>query len=765
MQSLSETLQVSEILTRIAKYSESEVGRDKILSLKILPLDELKKEKAKLEEASNIVGKHSYFPLSPSKSAARIIEIARKSGLLSPLDLMSIYDDIVTSGELVKFYSAKVKEDEYPYISELISSFYDLSSLMKEIKRCISTSLTILSSASPDLKKIREDIKKKEASLEDKVRTISSKYTSYLSEENLTLRDGHYVLPVKTSYKNKVMGITYDVSQSGNTTFIEPVEIIELNNDLNQLRREEKDEERKILLNLTNLCLLNEEEILSNNEVIGEIDFLMSKVHYAEEISGKNIPLSEKKIISLSRARHPLIDPLKVVSNSFLLDKDNQIIIISGPNAGGKTVSLKTVGLLIYMNECALPIPIEDGELSYFNHIYLDIGDQQSLLDNLSTFSAHMSNISEILSKVNGSDLVLIDELGTGTDPDEGAALAVSITKYLLDKGVMGLISSHFSLLKEYAYKEEGLANGSMIFNEETLSPTYVFKEGIPGKSYAYDVASRYGINKEIIKEARGLSNDDTESNVILDELEKTLHENLLLEDSLKKKEEELARKEKQLSEESKRLDHRKAVLLEKVDKEKKEMIKESSDQIKEIMDSLNKPNVKLNDVIEAKGKLNALENEETIDEFDDIIATNDYVSVPSLSLSGRVIAIRGEKLTVLTSEGMTVNLERKKAKKIDTPKTISKSKVNVDASITASLPLELNLLGYHVDEAITALDKYLDEAVLHKVKSVRIIHGYGSGALRTAIWDHLKTKKGISYRYGNDYEGSMGATIITFDD
>ncbi len=765
MQSLSETLQVSEILSSVARYSESEVARERILSLSILPLETLKKEKAKLEEAARLVSKHSYFPLSPSKNAVNIIDIAHKSGLLSPLDLMNIYDDILTSEELVKFYNAKVKAEDYPLISELISSFYDLTSLMKEIKRCISSSLNILSSASPELKRIREEIKKKEASLEDKVRTISSKYSALLSDENITLRDGHYVLPVKSANKNKISGIVYDVSQSGNTTFIEPIEIVELNNDLNQLRREEKDEERKILLNLTNLCLLNEEEIISNNEVIGEIDFLMSKVHYAEEISGVLLPISEKKIISLKGARHPLIDPLKVVPNTFLLDKDNQIIIISGPNAGGKTVSLKTVGLLIYMNECALPLPIESGELSYFNHIYLDIGDQQSLLDNLSTFSAHISNISEILSVVTDNDLVLIDELGTGTDPDEGAALAVSITKYLLDKKVMGLISSHFSLLKEYAYKEEGLTNGSMIFNEEKLSPTYVFKEGIPGKSYAYDVASRYGISKAIISEAKGLTNDDRESNVILDELEKTLHENLLLEDSLRKKEEELSKKEKQLESESKRLDKRKEVLLEEVSKEKDALIKESEDEIKKIMDSLNKPNVKLNDVIEAKGKLNSLKDEETLDEFDDDISVNDYISVPSLSLSGRVVAIRGEKLTVLTSEGLTVNLEHKKARKIDPPRSAKKSSVNVDAVVTASLPLELNLLGYHVDEAIDALDKYLDEALLHGAKSVRIIHGYGSGALRSAIWEHLKTKKGISYRYGNDYEGSMGATIITFDD
>ncbi|MCD8204784.1 MAG: Smr/MutS family protein [Coprobacillus sp.] len=765
MQSLSETLQLSDILLAISKYSVSEVGKERINALSILPLKELKEEKAKLEEAEGIVSKYSYFPLSPSKSALKIIEIAHKSGLLSPLDLMNIYSDIALSEELIKFYTGKVKEDDYPYISALVTSFYDLSPLMKEIKRCISSSLTILSSASPELKKIREEIKKKEASLEDKVRTISSKYSALLSEENLTLRDGHYVLPVKTAYKNKITGIVYDVSQSGNTTFIEPIEIVELNNELSQLRREEKDEERKVLLTLTNLCLLNEEEILSNNEVIGELDFLMSKVRFGEEIKGISLPISEKKIISLNGARHPLIDPLRVVANSFLLDTDNQIIIISGPNAGGKTVSLKTVGLLVYMNECALPIPIDSGELSYFNHIYLDIGDQQSLMDNLSTFSAHISNISEILSVVTDKDLVLIDELGTGTDPDEGAALAVSITKYLLGKGAMGLISSHFSLLKEYAYKEKGLTNGSMIFNEEKLSPTYVFKEGIPGKSYAYDVASRYGIKKEIINEARGLTNDDSEPNVILDELEKTLHENLLLEDSLRKKEEALSKKERELENESKRLDKRKMVLLEEAEKDKKALIKESEDEIKEIMDSLNKPGVKLNDVIEAKGKLNALKEEETLDEFDDEINVNDYISVPSLSLEGRVVSIRGEKLTVLTSEGLSVNLERKKAKKIDPPKRVDKASANVDLRITASLPLELNLIGYHVEEAITALDKYLDEATIHKVKSVRIIHGYGSGALRSAIWEHLKTRKGISYRYGNDYEGSMGATIITFDD
>ncbi|MCD8209767.1 MAG: Smr/MutS family protein [Coprobacillus sp.] len=763
MQDLISTFQVRDIFESVSFEATTEVGKERISSLSMLSKEELIKEKEKLQEMINLNEKHSLFPLSMSKSAIKIIDIAHKSGLLTPQDLMNIYDDIVLSNEIITFYK-KVEKVDYPYLTSLIDSFSDLSSLMKEIKKTISNALTILDTASVDLAQIRKKIKSKETELNDTITKISYKYSSLLSDENMTMRDGHYVLPIKTMYKNKISGIVYDISQTGNTTFIEPLEIVQLNNDITALKIEEASEERKILLRLTNMCLLQEEEIIHNNSVIGEIDFLQAKAKYGKKSGSILLSLEKEKVISLKRARHPLIDPTKVVANSFLLDKDNQIIIISGPNAGGKTVSLKTIGLLIYMNQCGLMIPVEEGKLSYFNHIYIDIGDQQSLSDNLSTFSAHMSNISEILNHVTSHDLVLIDELGTGTDPKEGEALAISIVSYLHSKGVFCLISSHFSGLKEYAYQQEGISNGMMLFDERELSPTYIFVQGVPGKSYAFEVASRFGIKQDIVQAAKERSGE-SESAQMLDELTNQLVVNMNLSKQLNEKQQDLEKKEKELNNEKKTLERRKSLLLEEVKEEKEQLLKGTEEELNEIMKDLNKREVKLNDVIQAKGRVNALRENEDDEEFDDDIHVGDYVSIPSLSLKGRVKAIKGETLTILTSEGMSVKAPLKNTKKEEEGEQRVVSSINIDKKITGSMPSEINLLGYRTDEAIAALDKYLDEAILHKLKSVRIIHGYGTGALRKAVWDYLKTKKGLSYRYGNDYEGSMGATVVTFND
>ncbi|MCD8195321.1 MAG: hypothetical protein LUD22_03405, partial [Coprobacillus sp.] len=328
MQDIYEAFEFDRIKEEILPFSLSEFARDKINNLAILSKDELTVEKKKLEEINDIIEHYSSFPLSPSKNAVKILEVAKKSGLLTPLDLMNIYDDIVQSQEILNYYT-KVRGD-YPNIDSLVHSISDLSSLSKEIKRCISPSCTILDNASKELKEIRDKIKSKEKELEDQISTMSYKYSSLLSDENATIRDSHFVLPIKTGYKNKIQGIVYDVSNSKNTTFIEPIEIVQINNELRSLEVEQESEERRILLNLTNLALLQDVEIIKNNAIIGELDFLSAKSKYGASIHGLLLPLSENKVIDLVDARHPLIDPSKVVPNTFYLDKDTRIIIISG---------------------------------------------------------------------------------------------------------------------------------------------------------------------------------------------------------------------------------------------------------------------------------------------------------------------------------------------------------------------------------------------------------------------------------------------------
>ena len=483
MQDIYQTFEFSKIQESIKEYSKTELGREYIADLKMFSsLNEIKESLADLNEMVSVVNRFGIMPINTSANALYLIGLAKKTGLLTPRDLNLIADDVLTSQAILKFF--KKIDVSYPRLNSKIMTFEDLSSLEKEIHRVITSSLTISDKATPELKAIRDKIRRLENSLQQKIASLSFTYSKFLNDDNATIRDGHFVLPVKTTEKSKVLGIIYDVSDSGATTFIEPMEIVQINNELTSLKVEENEEIRKILKALTSLVLLQEKEIIHNNSVIAELDFLIAKSLYANEVDGVIAELHEEQIVDLVKARHPLIDKNKVVSNSYRLTNDKRIIIISGPNAGGKTVSLKTVGLIVLMNQCGLAVPAAKADLSYFKNIYIDIGDNQSLSDNLSTFSAHMNQIGEISQKVGGKDLVLIDELGTGTDPKEGEALALSIVKYLEKKKCFAMISSHFSALKEYAFLSDNIDNSSMIFDEEHLSPTYIFRQGAPGMSY-----------------------------------------------------------------------------------------------------------------------------------------------------------------------------------------------------------------------------------------------------------------------------------------
>lgn len=764
MQNIYNTFEFNKIKLSISEYSHSELGKEYIDSLSMLKKEELIKEKEFMKEFSSVIIRFGLFPIKNSAKILNLINIAKKTYLLTPRDLYLIREDILLMGEIIKFYE-KIGLN-YPHIKSLIDKFNSLDNLEKEIKRTITSALTVDDRASENLSSIRRRIKKLENTLQEKITTISYSYKSLMSDDNVTLRDGHFVLPIKTAYKNKIVGIIYDVSDSGNTTFIEPIEIVQLNNEITSLKLEENEEIRKILKALTSLVLLQEEEIISNNKIIARIDFLQSKAIYGNEINGQLLELSKERNIVLKDARHPLIDKDKVIPNTYQLDENKRILIISGPNAGGKTVSLKTVGLLVLMNQCGLMIPVSNGSLSYFDNIYIDIGDNQSLSDNLSTFSAHISNIANIVNVVKGNDLVLVDELGTGTDPLEGEAIAISTIKYLEKKNCFALISSHFSRLKEYAFLNKNIENSSMIFNEEKLVPTYIFKQGVPGKSYALDVACRYGLKEEIINDAKMyISSDKTESNNLLEILQNKLDENVKLEIELKKKEQQLIKESKRLEIDSINLQNKREKLLVDVKEEKEKIINSALKQVDEIIKSLSNPNLKANEAIDVKKQLEDLKEVEQIEEFNEEIRIGDYVSVPSLNIFGYVKSIKNKKAILTTDSNMTVDVSISNLKKLEKKISDVKKKTYKDIVVEKSVPIEINLLGYRVNEALEAVDKYLDNCRLKKMHQVRIIHGFGSGALKKAIQSYLDKQKDLKYRNGNEYEGGGGATIVIFND
>lgn len=766
MQNIYSTFEFSKIQEEIKDFSKTELGKEKVDSLAILPSQaEVSNALLDLEEMISITSRFGVMPISTSANALYLIDLAKKTGLLTPRDLNLIADDVITSKNILKFFT-KI-DIAYPCIKSKTDSFEDLSSLEKEIHRVITPSLTISDKATPELKDIRDRLRRLENSLQQKVASLAFTYSKYLNDDNATIRDGHFVLPVKTTEKSKVLGIIYDVSDSGSTTFIEPMEIVQINNQLTSLKVEENEEIRKILKGLTALVLLQEREIIHNNAVIGELDFLIAKSLYAGKVNAVVAEQSDTQYIDLIQARHPLINQDKVVANSYHLDDNKRIIVISGPNAGGKTVSLKTVGLLVLMNQCGLAVPVDRATLGYFKNIYIDIGDNQSLSDNLSTFSAHMNQIGEITQKVGGKDLVLVDELGTGTDPREGEALALSIVKYLEEKHCLAMISSHFAALKEYAFLSQCIDNSSMIFDEEKLLPTYKFRQGTPGMSYALDVASRYGISTKIVAEARDfLSKSATnDTNELLSILQKKLDAASKLEAELNKQRKELENLEKKLESEQSLLKDRRNKLLEDVNEEKQRIIDEAKEEVDAIISALSKDGTKLHEVIELKKKLEELEDSETTIEYNEEIMVNDYVSIPALNITGRVIRINGEKAHITGDSGLSFDVELNKLHKIDAPKTnrVKKNINTVDLDLGTKVGLELNIIGMHVEEASNALMKYIDSCRLKHFKQVRIIHGFGSGALRKMTREYLDKQNDLTYRAGDGSEGGGGATVVIF--
>ncbi len=765
MQDIYQTFEFSKIQESIKEFSKTELGRLKTDSLKMFDtLQDVRESLLDLEEMISIVSRFGVMPIATSANALFLIDMAKKTALLTPRDLNLIADDVITSQNIIKYFN-KI-DISYPRLKSKVETFNDLSSLEKEIHRVITSSLTISDKASPELKQIRDKLRRLEASLQQKIASISLTYSKYLNDTNATIREGHFVLPVKTIEKSRVPGIIYDISDSGATTFIEPMEVVQLNNEITTVKVEENEEIRKILKGLTSLVLLQEREIIHNNAIIGELDFLIAKSLYSNNINGVVSEVSDEPYLDLLEARHPLIDSRKVVANSYHLDNDKRIIIISGPNAGGKTVSLKTVGLLTLMNQCGLAVPAIKAKIGFFKNIYIDIGDNQSLSDNLSTFSAHMNQIGEITQKVGGKDLVLIDELGTGTDPKEGEALALSIIKYLEKKNCLAMISSHFSALKEYGFVSEHIINSSMVFDEEKLSPTYRFRQGVPGMSYALDVANRYGICEEIVANSRDFiaQKNTSETSELIILLQKKLDEaNKLIEESNRKKK-ELDVLSTKLENDEKVIRERRERLLDEVKEEKQQIIDKAREDIEEIIKEINKDGMLPHEVAEIRRKINELEDAPEDITYDEEIHSNDYVEIPSLNISGRVIRINNAKAHVVSDEGLSFDVNVNKLHKISAPKKTQKKKTSsIDFAIDTKVGLELNIIGIRAEEAQNELIKYIDTCRLRHFKQVRIIHGFGEGILRKMVRSYLDTQKDLTYRAGDGSEGGGGATVVIF--
>ena len=763
MKDIQLVLEFTAIKTRLLAHAHTVIATKAMETLSFIDKKKLASELSMLTEMMSFTQRYSRFPIQSSQLLAPYFDKGRKGAAFTPIEINDVAEDLRTIERVITLFRGK--QASFPLIAKAIGSLATLDDLLEKITRVLAPDLSIKDSASPALNKIRHQKRALEQKISHQINKLTETYSSYLSDRQPVVRNGHLVLPVLSQEKGKVEGIIHAISDTGYTTFIEPSALVNLNNEMYVLEQSELEEIHRILLALTQAILVHEGPIVLGNETLGYLDLVGAKAAYGLEINGHVAEISLARTIELELARHPLIDPRKVVPNTFKLDDKNRIVIITGPNAGGKTVAMKTVGLLVYMHQCGLALPTsKPGRLSYFDHIYADIGDSQSLMDNLSTFAGHISNLAMMVKQVDPTDLVLIDELGTGTDPSEGEALAVALLRYLAKKGPFVIVSSHFALLKQLGYSEAGMRNASMRFNEKKLTPTYELVLDIPGRSYGLEMARRYGLDDEIIAAAdQIIASSRQDASKLIDDLQIELEEQREKTASLFEKEKLLENRLLKAGEEAQRIEQEKRNLQAEMKLERTRILKQAQEEAKQAIAALSNPNLKLHEAIAVKRMLEHqdLEEELVISSDQGELAVGDYAAYEAVGVSGKITSISKKQTTLLTTDGKTIKVMTANLVKIEPPIEKEKKVAFINKNEIRVSP-ELNIIGQRVDEALDSLDAYLDSALAANLKRVRIIHGLGTGALRRMVTNYLDSKSFVaSYRYGEAGEGGAGATVV----
>ena len=771
-------LEFDALLKRILIYATSERAKDDLTNITpFSTYEQLEAALKQLDEMFTLIVKYGEIPFGVSTNLTPYLQYAVKGGLLNIKQLDEIAEDINYARRIKEFL--KELPSEFPLLIALVSEFSNLNEVEKAIRKVILPDLSINNHASRELFKIRQKITRHEGKINEVLTRLLDKYTDLLTEKIITIREGHYVLPIKTSLKNKLSGTAYALSDSGATTFIEPKEIATLNAELTALRFEEIEEINRLLRYLSELVAKHESEIQSNNIIIGELDFIHAKAKYALEIDGYIAKTTFDQHLHLPNAKHPLIPKETCVPNTFTLTNKDRIMVISGPNAGGKTVALKTVGLLVYMHHLGLALPTsEQGAVPFIKRLFVDIGDSQSLRDNLSTFSGHLENLKQLSADLDENDLVIIDELGTGTDPNEGAALATALTNYVLESKALGLISSHYSQLKDYALVTDGVFNASMLFNDDLLSPTYKLKMYAPGKSYGLVVARRYGLNEQIITHAEMLLKQslDQKTNETYIALEKEIAKNIALNEQLEFETKKLTEAQDELESAKAKYEKERKSLSEQYLEQARLYKLEAEQKVLEAIEAI-KNAQKPHEIIAAKSSITQMDliDEEVIyineEKSGEDFKVGDSVYIQEMNLYGEIKRIQGKRISVTATNGINITTSLNKLSHAHIPSSPKKAEQQQRKGIRIhhsadSVGLELNVIGLRVDEALTKVSRYLDDCRLKNFQTVKIIHGSGSGALRSAIHDYLAKQGDIaSFELAPLSEGGYGATVVKLYD
>ena len=760
MKSIAQLLEIQQVLLEVQGYARTEVAKQGLLNERFIPEPELTSYNAHVKELFKYGIQFGLLPIISSQNLIPVYELMSKQGVLSIDQLIAIIREI-NSVQTLKLLIKK-HASLFPLIHQLIQSFHDGIHIIQPFEAFITPQHTIDSKASELLFSLRKKLSMIDHQLLVKIQEATSKYHSFLSEPSYTLRNGHYVLPVVTQHKNSIPGIFHDVSSTGLTTFIEPLEVSQKANEKTLLIQAEQEEVYRLLTEWTSLLEPYAPLWIQNHQSIAHLDTMQAKAYYGKLHDGYVADLSPTPRIELPLARHPLIDPKRVIANSFALTKEKSIIIISGPNAGGKTVALKTVGLMVYMFQLGIPLlTSEPAHLSYFKNIYADIGDSQSVFENLSTFAGHIQALVPLTDLVKPFDLVLIDELGTGTDPKEGEALAKSLLMHLQAKQAFVMVSSHFPGLKELAFSQPKMINASMKFDQENLSPTYQFMLGIPGQSYGLVMAKRYGLAPQVVAFAQKYIDDEKNSSQIsVEKIQQQMMEVQNLRQELETLKTTLVSEKRLLQAKQAEWQMKVNQLTTERDEQKQRLLQDTLEKIDAVLKALLNPNLKPHEVIALKKQL--LEGEETPSEVfvQEVLSLGDYVQELSSGLSGKITDLNKQKITIQTSEGLTVKTNIQSVQKITAPKnqTFNQSSMIKVKPVGASL----NIIGLHVDEAKASLERYFDGVVMSGLKQVKVIHGYGTGALKQLVGSFLKGKKFVDrVQLGDGEQTGYGVTTV----
>lgn len=786
------TLEYNKILDRLASYAASEEIKKRCLEL--VPgtdIDEINDLQKTTADALGRLYKDSSITFVGIHNVHASLKRLDIGGALNTTELLRI-GSLLEVAKRAKAYDRSDRvDDKTDSLTPFFTELEPLSPLHDEIKRCILSEDEIADDASPALFKIRKSIRGMNDRIHAQLTTIMNNSTTrtYLQDAVVTMRDGRYCLPVKAEAKGQVPGMMHDQSSSGSTLFIEPMAVVNLNNELKELFIKEQDEINIILADLSNRVAENAMALETDYQVLSELDFIFAKASLAKSYNGVAPEFNEKGIINIRHGRHPLLDPKTVVPIDVRLGEEYKQLIITGPNTGGKTVSLKTVGLLTLMGQAGLHIPAGDRSmLAIFHEVFADIGDEQSIEQSLSTFSSHMTNIVRILEKADDQSLCLFDELCSGTDPTEGAALAISILNKLHQYGSVTMATTHYSELKVYALSTDGVENACCEFNVETLSPTYRLLIGIPGKSNAFAISQKLGLSENIIDDARTrISDKDIDFEDLISNLEasrQTIEKEQL---EINQYKAEIETLKKQLESKQERLDQNKEKILREANEEAYKILKEAKDLADETIRNFNKygqgqapmsqmekerTNVR-NKLSEKEKSISGLkkQNKAPNHKVPKKLRIGDSVLVLSMNLKGTVHTLPNAKGDLYVQMGILRSLvnindlvlvedaDSSPAKKYGG----GGSKIKMSKAMNVSS--EINLIGKTTDEAIALLDKYLDDAYIAHIASVRIVHGKGTGALRKAVHQYLRRQKHVKEFHLAEFgEGDAGVTIAKFE-